>query len=216
MGYQAQELCNGFTMSGPTFVSINDSGINIQNIVVNGSNIDEGSVSIQTLTSTGRTKDLYIYYGKDIFDDNCPAGWYDDDGLVDVSFGPGQGLWIGAPDSETTLTFSGAVDINDTVIPLQNGFTATANVTPVALSIQDIVVNGSNIDEGSVSIQTLTSTGRTDKLYIYYGDDIFDDNCPAGWYDDDGLVDATFEPGQGLWVGASDSETTIRLPAVEL
>ena len=203
-------------MSGAMFVPVTSGDINIQSILVAGPNIDSGDVNIQTLDSLGGTVNMYTYYGEDEFDDDCPAGWYDDDGLVDVTFPAGQGLWVAAPDADTTLTFSGKVGTSDVVVTLQNGFTATANMMPTNVSIQDIVVTGPNIDSGDVNRQTLDSLGGTVNMYTYYGEDEFDDDCPAGWYDDDGLVDVTFTAGQGLWVAAPDAETSIRFAAPEL
>ena len=216
VGYAQQDLQNGFTMAGATFTAVTGDNIQIQDIKVTGENAEEGDVNIQTLDRLGRTVNMYTYYGEDVFDDGYAAGWYDDDGLVDVDFASGQGLWIAAPDADTSVTFAGKVPTSDVVITLQNGFTATANMMPVSVSIQDIIVTGDNAEEGDVNIQTLDRLGRTINMYTYYGEDVFDDGCPAGWYDDDGLVDVTFNAGAGLWVAAPDNDTTIRFPAPEL
>ena len=216
VGYQQKGLQTGFTMSSATFVPVGGGDVNIQDIKPNGDSIDEGNVSIQTLDAYGRMVDLYTYYGEDMFDDGYPAGWYDDDGLVDVTFSAGTGLWIAAPDADTSLTFSGKVPTSDVVVVLRTGFTATANMMPTSISIQDILPVGATIDEGNVSIQTLDAYGRMVALYTYYGEDMYDDDYPAGWYDDDGLVDVTFDAGTGLWVAGPDSNTSITIPAPEL
>ena len=203
-------------MTGGTFVPVAGGNVNIQDIKPNGDNIDTGDVYIQTLNAYGQKVATYVYYGQDEFDDDCPAGWYDDDGLVDVTFAAGTGLWVAAPDAETTLTFSGKVPTSDVVVQLRTGFTATANVMPTNLAIQDILPAGDNIDTGDVYIQTLNAYGQKIATYVYYGEDEWDDGSEAGWYDDDGLVDVTFTAGQGLWVAAPDAETTITIPAPEL
>ena len=189
---------------------------NIQDIKPSGDNIDFGAVNIQTLDAYGRKVSMYTYYGADEWDDGSAAGWYDDDGLVDVTFAQGQGLWVAAPDAETTLTYSGAVGTSDVIVQLQNGSTATANMMPVSMDIQDILPAGSNIDYGDVNIQTLDAYGRKVDMYTYYGEEEYDDGSVAGWYTDDGLADVSFELGQGLWVAAPDNETTIQFPAPEL
>ena len=190
--------------------------VNIQDIKPAGDNIDTGDVNIQTLNAYGQTLATYVYYGENEWDDDMPAGWYDDDGLVDVTFAAGTGLWVAAPDAETTLTFAGKVPTADVVVQLRAGSTATANVMPTGLAIQDILPAGDNIDTGDVNIQTLNAYGQTLATYVYYGENEWDDDMPAGWYDDDGLVDVTFPAGQGLWVAAPDAETTITIPAPEL
>lgn len=206
----------GSTMIGSSFDPISGSGTAIQDITPQGDDIEEGSVSVQTLDSRGATVDMYIYYGKDMWDDDMPAGWYTDDGLADATFEAGTGLWLGAPDATTTITFSGKVPTNDVEVTLRKGSTAVANMMPVSINIQDIVPSGDDIDEGTVSIQTLDSRGATVDMYIYYGKDMWDDDMPAGWYTDDGLANVEFAAGEGLWVGAPDASTSIRFPAPEL
>lgn len=203
-------------MSSATFVPVTGGNVNIQDIQANGASVDEGTVNIQTLDGYGRTTATYTYMGKDMFDDGYPAGWYDDEGLADVTFAPGAGLWIAAPNSETSLTYSGKVPTDDVTVILRTGGTATANMMPVDLDIQDILPAGSSIDEGTVNIQTLDGYGRTIATYTYMGEDMFDDGYPAGWYDDEGLAETTFSAGAGLWVAAPDSSTTITIPAPEL
>ena len=203
-------------MSGSTFVPVSGGNVNIQDITPAGDTIDEGDVNIQILDAYGRTTAAYVYYGADMFDDGYPAGWYDDDGIANATFATGTGLWVAAPDANTTLTFSGKVPTEDVTVVLRAGFTPTANMMPTDVAIQDILPAGSSIDEGDVNIQILDAYGRTTAAYVYYGEDMFDDGYPAGWYDDDGLVDVTFPGGTGLWVSATDSETTITFPAPEL
>ena len=203
-------------MSSATFVPVGDGAVSIADIKLTGDTIDDGTVNIQTLDAYGRTMAMYTYWGDGMFDDDCPAGWYDDDGMVDVSFPQGTGLWVAAPDSETSLTFSGKVPTSDVMVVLRTGFTATANMMPVDMAIQDILPVGDSVDGGTVNIQTLDAYGRTTAMYTYWGDDMFDDDCPAGWYDDDGRVDVTFAAGTGLWVAGPDSNTSITIPAPEL
>ena len=203
-------------MSSATFVPVGGGDVSINDIVPNGDSVAEGTVNIQTLDGFGRTTATYVYMGADMFDDGYPAGWYDDDGLADVRFSIGTGLWIAAPDSETSLTFSGKVPTDDVLITLRSGFTATANMMPTDVSLQDIVATGALVDEGAVNIQTLDAFGRTTATYSYMGADMFDDGYPAGWYDDEGLANVTFPAGTGLWVAALDSETSITIPAPEL
>ena len=66
--------------------------------------VDYGYVNIQTLNAYGQTLATYVYYGADEWDDGSVAGWYNDDGLVDVTFAAGTGLCVAAPDAETTIT----------------------------------------------------------------------------------------------------------------
>ena len=72
-----------------------------------------------------------------------------------------------------------------------------------ALDIQKLIPvdsEGDFIGNGDVTIQFYTYVGKFDKSYSYYGEDEFDDNTPAGWYDEDEgeLADYTFAAGEGV------------------
>ena len=206
-------------MTGSTFVPVSGgSSVGIQDIVPSGVNIDNGDVVIQTLDAYGYTQDNYVYYGEDCYDDGYPAGWYTDDGeLATATFAQGQGLWTYAADSETSVTFAGAVPKADVVVALRLGALGTLNMMPVTVNIQDILPAGDNTDNGDVVIQVLDAYGYTSENYVYYGEDCYDDGYPAGWYTDDGeLSTRNFLAGEGLWVYAADDATSIRFPAPEL
>ena len=203
-------------MTGATFVPVTGDEISINDIKPVGDTIDQGVVSIQTLDAYGSKVAAYTYMGEDMFDDDCPAGWYDDDGIVSVTFPAGTGLWVSGPNADTSITFSGAVPKSDVKIMLCRGYTATVNMMPTAVAIQDIVAEGPTVNAGVVSIQTLDAYGSKVAAYTYMGDDVFDDDCPAGWYDDDGRVTGSLSAGEGLWVSGPDTETSITIPAPEL
>ena len=76
-------------------------------------------------------------------------------------------------------------------------------MTPIAINIQDLVLEGDEIDtEGAIYIQTLDAFGRTLETYSWIdwgGDDV-------GWMNDDfEKVDVTFQTGQGLWNPKQDT-----------
>lgn len=207
-------------MTGSAFVPVSGAttAIGIQDIVPSGDNIDNGDVAIQTLDAYGYTQDNFVYYGEDCYDDGYPAGWYTDEGeLATATFAQGQGLWTYAVDSETAVTFAGKVPSDDVVVTLRLGALGTLNMMPVAVNIQDILPEGENTDDGDVAIQVLDAYGYTSENYVYYGEDVYDDGYPAGWYTDEGeLATRQFEPGEGLWVYAIGESTFIRFPAPEL
>ena len=105
VGYAQKNLQSGSTLTGSTFSPVGGGDTAIQDIKQQGENINTGDVNIQTLEAYGRTLATYIYYGEEEYDDGSIAGWYTDDGLADVTFTAGQGLWVAAPDAETTIRF---------------------------------------------------------------------------------------------------------------
>ena len=64
------------------------------------------NVAIQTLDSAGRTLDNYVWTdaGGDTWDQ---VGWVNDDNeiVTDVTFAPGQGLWVFGSSTDQYITF---------------------------------------------------------------------------------------------------------------
>ena len=91
---------------------------------------------------------------------------------------------------------------------LQQGSTMTAaTFVPVSddgVSIQQILPTGDNIEYGDINIQTLDAFGGTVDTYTYYGAEEYNEGSAAGWYTDNGLADAAFATGTGLWVAGLD------------
>lgn len=201
-------------MTAATFVPVSGDGVSIQQILPTGDNIEYGDINIQTLDAFGGTVDTYTYYGAEEYDEGSAAGWYTDDGLADAAFATGTGLWVAGLDG-SALTFSGKVGVADVAVSLRQGSTATANMMPVSVNLQDILPEGDGIEYGDINIQTLDAFGGTIDTYTYYGAEEYDEGSVAGWYTDDGLADVDFAPGMGLWVAGLDG-ATITFPAPEL
>ncbi len=91
-------------MTASTFLPISGESVNIQDIKPQGTDIEYGDINIQTLNAFGGTTAIYTYYGGEEYDDGSVAGWYTDDGLAEVEFAPGTGLWIAGLDG-ATITF---------------------------------------------------------------------------------------------------------------
>ena len=170
-----------------------------------------GDFWLQTLTTSGRTDKLYAWYD----DGEHTAGWYTGSGEAleksasEITFDIGQAFWCNG--NGLTLVGAGAVSTSAIQITTPTtGNVACGNAFPVAISLNNIVVSGYTPydtvaeDYGCVGdfwLQTLTTSGRTDKLYAWY------DDCehPAGWYTGSGealdksAAEITFDAGQGFW-----------------
>jgi hypothetical protein len=213
VGYGESTLKRGATMCAPMFVGIGaDKDVKITDLTPTGDDIDgDGAIYLQTLDAFGRTLETYswIDWGGD------DVGWMNDEyEKVDVKFTPGTALWTTAQNAETGLRSAGEVNLLDCKVQLRRGATGTGNVTPVQISIQDLVLEGDDIDgDGAIYIQTLDAFGRTVDTYSWIdwgGDDV-------GWMNDEyEKVEVTFEPGQGLWVTAQNDQTYLRFPAPEM
>jgi hypothetical protein len=85
------------------FVGCTSAEVSITDLIPTGEDIDgEGGIYINTLDAFGRTVDAYYWIdwgGEDV-------GWMNGDfEKVDVTFEPGQGLWVTGENDTTYLRF---------------------------------------------------------------------------------------------------------------
>jgi hypothetical protein len=81
-------------------------------------------------------------------------------------------------------------------------------VTGGALDIQKLIPvdnEGDYIGDGDVTIQFYTYVGKFEKAYCYYGENEFEEDRVAGWYDENEgeLADYTFVAGEGFKLSAA-------------
>lgn len=197
-------------MTTPQFLNIGSEGMPLQSIVPTGADTSD-NVYIQTLTAGGYTLNTYSWNDW-ACDEPC---WVNDDyeKVEGVFFAPGQGLCIQASSVDQGIQSAGQVGSDDITVILQNGFTATGNPFPVAISLQDIIVEGDDTSD-NVYIQTLTAGGYTLNTYSW-NDWACDEPC---WVNDDyeKVEGVTFAPGEGILVQATAASQSVRFPAPEL
>ena len=219
VGYAQNGIQNGGTIVSPQFVNVGTTGnLPLESLVPTGDNLSD-NVFIQQLDAFGRT---VIEYGwVDWAGDNGDQeAWIDTDTFEiasDVTFAPGQGLWVMGSSTSQGIQAAGKVGTDDVSVTLCNGGITTGNPYPVALDLQDIVPEGDNLSD-NVFIQQLDAFGRT---VIEYGwvDWAGDNGDQEAWIDTDTFEiaeDVSFGPGTGLWVMGSSSAQSIRFPAPEL
>ena len=108
VGYSTTALQAGFKAAGASFISIGKDGCNLSEIIPTGFDKTTGGVQIQLLNNAGVTTTTYKYYkgGRGTY---ATDGWYDGTTLItaekDVTFAPGDGLWVYGADGYT-ITFS--------------------------------------------------------------------------------------------------------------
>lgn len=214
VGYAQSGLKNGATMVTPQFTGIASANIALETLVPQGDDTSD-SVNIRVLDAAGRTIEGCEYTWNDwACDYPC---WVDGDWteVTNVSFAPGQGLWVYGASADQALQSAGRVNLEDVVVTLRNGATPTGNPFPVAVDLQDIVAEGEDCSD-SVNIRVLDAAGRTIEGCEYtWNDWACDKPC---WVDGDWneVVGVTFAAGQGLWVYGSSADQAIRIPAPEL
>ena len=206
VGYENTAMRAGSSLYTPMFSEVGAAQMNIQDLIPSGDNVpDDGSIVLQTLSSSGMQGDVLLSWWGD--------GWYDgDDNTPDTYLDTGDAAWIYFPDNTLTLNSAGEVKNQEVLSPLVNGSVAIGNPYPVQIDIQDIVPVASEGDvpeDGSIVIQTLDPYGmQGDVLLSWWGD---------GWYDGDDNTPATLlAPGEGVWVASPSATLSLKWPGFTL
>ena len=216
VGYQQKAVRRLLSQQVCTFDAIGGGGLDIQKLIPvdeNGDYVGDGDITIQFTSDRGALLGAYAYYGDDEYDDDCPAGWYNEetDERVTFTFDPGQGFQVNAA-SACIFTYAGEVVAAQTFVPCRRLLSPQGNIRPVPVDIQtiipvDAVEDGEYVGDGDITIQFTGDRGALEGAFAYYGDDEYDDDCPAGWYNEetDERVTYTFEAGQGSKVNAAQA-----------
>ena len=216
VGYQNKAVGKNLSQQVCTFDQIGVTGgaLDIQNLLPvdsEGDYVGDGAVNIQFLSPLGYLQTAYAYYGKDEYDDDMPAGWYNEktDELAEYTFNSAEGFMVSAGEA-FNFQYSGEVNMAETDVPFRQFLSAQGNIRPSAVDIQTIIPvdgEGDYIGDGAVNIQFYSNLGAGERQYAYYGADEYDDDTPAGWYDEDEdeLADYTFAAGEGFKIYATQA-----------
>ena len=216
VGYQTKGVRQYASQQVCTFDQIGVAGgaLDIQKLLPvdeNGDYIGDGAVNIQFYSNLGVMQGAFAYYGKDEYDDDTPAGWYneDEDELAVYSFAAGEGFDVLASEA-CYFQYCGEVNMAETDVPFGQYSSPQGNIRPSPVNIQDIIPvdgEGDYIGDGAVNIQFYSNLGVMQGAFAYYGKDEYDDDTPAGWYneDEDELAVYTFAAGEGFKILAGQA-----------
>ncbi len=224
MGYK-NEAIGKFNITATPFLQVGGGEDWTLGDIVPNENWIELSDTIQTFTSDGKAGAAYMYVTQATADESgVTAGWYNTDdtsaenpmNTTSIPFTVGYVAASGA--TGASLTFAGQVKQTATEIPV-GGFTITANVTPVDLTLGDIVPN-ENWIELSDTIQTFTSDGKADVAYMYVTQATADESgVTAGWYNTDDTSaekpqnTVSIPAGSGFVASSGAKGATLTLPS---
>ena len=212
VGYQNKDVRKNLSQQVCTFDAIGGGGLELVKLIPvdgEGDYVGDGDINIQFKSALGVLEYSYAYYGKDEYDDDCPAGWYNemtDELITDHVFAPCEGFQVSAG-SACNFVYSGEVNMAETDVPFRKNLSMQGNIRPTATDIQSIIPvdgEGEYIGDGDINIQFASPLGLLQVAYAYYGKDEYDDDTPAGWYDEmeDELAVYTFSAGEGFKVSA--------------
>ena len=211
VGYHATALRAGATATGASFLSVGTNGCRLTTIKpTNLPSGYKGAINIQTLDHLGRKVARYNYHeGETGRGAKADGWWLENTTLItadnDVTFNPGEGLWVTGLDGVSLIT-SGEVLFGDVSCPLRDGATMIANPYPAAIKLTTIKpTNLPSGYKGAINIQTLDHLGRKVARYNYHeGETGRGAKADGWWLENTTLItadnDVTFPAGQGLWV----------------
>ena len=225
VGYSQSELKSGNTAAGAQFVAVGAEAMDLTDIVPTGYNKDTyegGTIYIQSLDYKGKMVTGSAYYW---YDDEDGTGWFDgsDEEVVkgQVTFAPGEAVWIRANSTSEKLQSSGEVAATSIDVYLRSGNKLICNPTPVAVNWNDDDNNGKFIsvsgygedyEGGSIYAQQLDYRGKmvTGSAYYWY-----DDEDGTGWFDgsDEFVENVSLPAGAGIWVKANSTSEKVNFPA---
>ena len=216
VGYQTKAVRKNLSQQVCTFdqIGVEGGALDIQKLIpvdANGDYIGDGAVNIQFISDRGVNQASYAYYGEDEYDDDMPAGWYNEktDELAIHTFNSGEAFLVSSS-AACNFIYSGEVSMAETDVPFRKNLSVQANIRPMSVDIQDVIPvdsKGDYIGDGAINIQFLTDRGVTQTSYAYYGEDEYDDDMLAGWYNEktDELAEYTFTAGEGFMLSAGQA-----------
>ena len=146
VGFQLKDVRKNLSQQVCTFDQIGVAGgaLDIQNLIPvdgDGDYVGDGAVNVQFLSPLGVMQSSYAYYGKDEYDDDTPAGWYNektDELITDFVFNPGEGFQVNAG-SPCVFQYSGEVNMAETDVPFRKDLSMQGNIRPTAVDIQTLI-----------------------------------------------------------------------------
>ena len=226
VGYQTKDVRKNLSQQVCTFDAVGGGGLEIVKLIPvdeDGAYVGDGDINIQFKSALGALESSLAYYGTDEYDDDCPAGWYNektDELVTDYIFNPCEGFQVSAG-SACFFQYSGEVNMAETFVPFRKNLSMQGNIRPTVVDIQSIIPvdaddeSAEYMGDGEVNIQFASPLGALEVAYSYYGDDEYDDDCPAGWYNEktDELAEYEFAAGEGFKVSAG-SAGFLRFPEI--
>ena len=218
VGYSASTLKNGASLMAAQFGDVGATGLALTNFKPTGDGV-YNNVNINRLDALGYVTETYSWTDSGGENWDTADVWVDDNNniITDVTFLPGEAVWVNGASADQGLQSSGEVSKIDLAKQLKNGATLVGNTFPVAVSIADIYPSGNGV-YNNVNINRLDALGYVTETYSWTDSGGENWDTADVWVDDNNniVTDVTFAPGEGFWVNASSDSQYLNIPAPEL
>ena len=157
-----------------------------------------GQDKLETMLDNGAIDQSYTFVNaEEAKEFGCPAGWYllddfNNDSIEDltpycknnVTLAYGSGILVTVAKPTTTLTFAGAVLLEDQPVKLKKdyAFNTTGNATPQDNTLGDFLVSSDWV-AGQDKLETMLDNGAIDESYTFVNlEEATEFGCYPGWY----------------------------------
>ncbi len=214
VGYVSVATEAGFNFFAPMFKNTSGAAVDIQAIVLDPTTATSWADNIQVFEEgTGEVISQYFYATAS--ESGLSAdGWLDENSELAVyAIKPGQCFAIETA-QESQITNAGEVNADDTEFTATAGFVFIGNISPVDISVQDVVIDPLTATSWADNIQ-LFEAGSGEVIAQYFYATASESGLSAdGWLDENSeLSDATIKAGEGFAVETSNDAVTITLPS---
>ena len=195
-------------MITPCFEVVGGGDYAIDSLTLDGVNDCDATVQIVNADGSWGTKGFWFNAWGDL-----PAGWCSDmlgTTPADISLKPGQAVFFYTTSKEAKATSAGQVAGTITV-DLASGYSMLGNASPVAISIDEILLTGVADCNATVQIVNPDGSWGTKGFWFNAWGDI-----PAGWCTDMlGTTPAaiTLQPGQSVFFYTTESGAKATVPS---
>ena len=216
VGYMSVATEAGFNFFAPMFKNTSGAAVDIQAIVLDPTTATSWADNIQVFEEgSGEVIASYYYATKDE-SGLTTDGWLNSAGtdLATYAIKPGQCFAIETA-QESQITNAGEVNADDTEFTATAGFVFIGNISPVDISVQDVVIDPLTATSWTDNIQLFEAGSGEVIASYYYATKDESGLTEDGWLNSAGtdLADATIHAGEGFAVETANDAVTITLPS---
>ena len=221
MGYEKLTVpANRMAIKGVQFKTVGDTvndQVTLQSLVPDEGYSEYGTDWIKVFNPQTQIYTTAYYWGESAdggvyesaeAEEPLGPGWGDvEQNVIDITLNHGQGFWTQSVEGGT-LTVSGEVSAENSVVVPANRMTIVTSTYPGELDIQDIVPTGYS-EYGTDWIKVFDPQTQIYTTAYYWGESAdggvyenaeADEPIGAGWGDvEQNIIRATLDPGEGFW-----------------
>ena len=210
VGYAEVEMRPGMQIVASGFSGLAEDTIDIQELVGDFAPGDE--ILFRDASGAYQRYGYYLNtYSDESYSEDLGAGWADAAQIrVKLPIGAGTAFWFnnGAKQTETTVVFSGKVNLGAQEIPCETGLNMVAFPVPIAVDLASVELHGSAV---GTELLLYRADGKYERYAYYestYADETYGQDLGPGWADTAQVrANVTISACEGFWLIAKGPVT---------